>query len=467
MANRSGELPTPEPDADPDSDPGRRGATGSRRTWRRSLATAATIGLTATLLSACGDEGKPELNWYINPDGVPVFEKYAAECSTDDYDIVLQELPTSATDQRIQLARRLAAEDSSTDLMNLDPVFVAEFANAGWLAEIPEDKATEITDGGDYLEGAVETVTWEDGVFAIPLWANTQVLWYRKSLAEKAGLDMTQPVTWDQVIQAAADNNGSVGVQANKYEAYVVWINALVQGAGGEIVSNTEDGRDAEVGLDSDAGQQAASIVQALADSAAAQSDLSVSNEGTSLGRMFPDPAGEQGAGEFMVNWTFVYKNYEGLIGAPGGPADKKAFEDLGWARYPATVEGEPSKPPVGGIDIGIGAFSEHPEFAMEAAECITSKQAQIDLALDAGLMPSTNSAYDEVAASGDYPKDLVDLFRTSVDEGGPRPKSAFYAMISGAVQERWHSPNSVDPDSTPKESAEYLQDVLRGDALL
>jgi multiple sugar transport system substrate-binding protein len=441
---------------------------GPGRRARRTIASAAVATLAASLLSACGESGKPSINWYINPDGVPVFEKYAAECSTDDYEIVLQDLPTSATDQRIQLARRLAAEDESTDLMNLDPVFVAEFANAGWLAEIPEEKAQEITDGGDYLDGPIETVTWDDKVYAIPLWANTQLLWYRKSLAEAAGLDMSQPVTWEQIIRAAEENNGSVGVQANKYEAYMVWINALVQGAGGDIVSDTEAGRDAKVDLDSDAGQKAAEVVQMLADSDAAQSDLSVSNEGTSLGRMFPaDPQAPQGAGEFMVNWTFVYKNYEGLIGAAGGPADKKAFEDLGWARYPATVEGETSKPPVGGIDIGVGAYSDHPDFAMEAAECITSKQAQVDLALEAGLMPSTNSAYDEVAASGDYPQDLVDLFRTSVDEGGPRPESAFYAMISGAVQERWHSPTSVSPDSTPKESAEYLQDVLRGEALL
>ncbi len=434
-----------------------------RRRARRSVALAAIAALSTTLLSACGDSGKPVLNWYVNPDGVGTFEKYAESCSTDDYDISVQLLPSSATDQRIQLARRLAAEDSSTDLMNLDPVFVAEFANAGWLAEVPSDLSQEIAEGDDYLEGAAETVIWDDKVFAIPLWANTQVLWYRKSLAEDAGLDMTQPVTWEDVIQAAADNEGTVGVQANKYEAYVVWINALIQGAGGSIVTDTEAGRDAKVEVDSDAGKQAAEIIKMLADSAAAQPDLSVSNEGTSLGQMFP----AEGAGEFMVNWTFVYKNYEGLIGTEGGPADKQEFEDLGWARYPATVEGEESKPPIGGIDIGVGAYSEHPEWAMEAAQCITSSEAQVDLALTDGLMPSTNSAYDEVAASGDYPEDLVELFRTSVDEGGPRPKSAFYAMISGAIQARWHSPGSVDPDSTPKKSADYLQAVLRGEALL
>jgi multiple sugar transport system substrate-binding protein len=424
----------------------------------------ATLALTSGLLAACGgDDGPPTLNWYVNPDGVDTFRDWAEKCSTDQYDIAVQQLPSSATDQRTQLARRLAAQDSSTDLMNLDPVFVAEFANAGWLEKVPDELATEITDGGDYLEGAADTVTWDDGVYAIPLWANTQVLWYRKSLAESAGLDMSQPVTWDQVIDAAAKEGGTVGVQANKYEAYVVWINALMQGAGGDLVSDTEAGRDAKVDLDSQAGKDAAAIIQKLADSKARQADFTVSNEGTSLGQMFP----ADGPGEFMVNWTFVYKNYEGLIGKPGGPADEQEFDDLGWARYPQTVQGEESKPPIGGIDIGVGAYSENGDFAMEAAQCITSTEAQVDLANNDGLMPSTNSAYEKVASSGDFPQDLLDLYRTSVDQGGPRPKSPFYSQISSAVQSVWHSPTSVNPDSTPQRSAEYLSDVLAGKRLL
>jgi multiple sugar transport system substrate-binding protein len=431
---------------------------------RRVAGTAVTLALASSLLAACGgDGGTPTLNWYVNPDGVDTFRTYADKCSTEQYDIAVQQLPSSATDQRTQLARRLAAEDSSTDLMNLDPVFVAEFANAGWLEKIPDELATKITDGGDYLAGAADTVTWNDGVYAIPLWANTQVLWYRKSLAEAAGLDMSQPVTWDQVIDAADKEGGTVGVQANKYEAYVVWINALMQGAGGDIVSDTEAGRDAKVDLDSQAGKDAAAVIQKLADSKAKQPDFTVSNEGTSLGQMFP----AEGPGEFMVNWTFVYANYKGLIGKPGGPADEQEFEDLGWARYPQTVQGEESKPPIGGIDIGVGAYSKHPDFAMEAAQCITSTEAQVDLANNDGLMPSTNSAYEQVAQGGGFPEDLLDLYRTSVDQGGPRPKSPFYSQISSAVQSVWHSPTSVNPDSTPQRSAEYLSDVLAGKRLL
>ena len=171
----------------------------------------------SSMLTACGSSGPPTLNWYVNPDGVDTLTSLAEQCSTADYDIDIQLLPSGATDQRTQLARRLAAEDSSTDLMSLDPVFVPEFANAGWLLPFEGEAADAVTDG--ILAGPLDTVMWEDQVFAAPQWANTQVVWFRKSLAEAADLTMDDTVTWDQIIEAAADNDGTVGIQANRYEA--------------------------------------------------------------------------------------------------------------------------------------------------------------------------------------------------------------------------------------------------------
>lgn len=422
------------------------------RRLRPRIAAALAVATGAAVLAGCGGAGGDTLNWYINPDGQETLGQLAEQCSTEDYTIAVQLLPASATDQRTQLARRLAASDSSIDLMSLDPVFVPEFANANWLEPMPEEVAGRVLDD-DVLEGAAESVRWNDQVYAAPQWANTQVLWYRKSLAEAAGLDMSQPVTWEQVIDAAADNDGTVGVQANQYEGYMVWINALVMGAGGEVVSDPEAGREAQVDLDSDAGRAAAAVVEQLAASPARQEDFVTSNEGTSLGLMFGDRAG---AGEFMVNWTFVYGNYSG----------EDDFEDLGWARYPQTVEGEDSRPPVGGINIGVSAFSANTDWAVEAAECVTTSEAQEALAVNESLMPARASAYDSEALQEAFPPDLLELFRTSVDEGGPRPKSAYYAMISSAVQAVWHSPTAVN-ENTPAESATFLREVLEGTRIL
>ncbi|MPZ61733.1 MAG: extracellular solute-binding protein [Propionibacteriales bacterium] len=439
----------------------------SRRRLTRGAARAGVVVLVSSLLAACGSNliygsdggGKTTLTWYANPDPPPPEGTSPADfgqpgiaqrCSTDEYDIEVETLPSSASEQRIQLARRLAAEDSSIDLMSLDPVFVAEFADAGFLERIPEDMQADLEEG--VLQGAIDGATWEDELVVAPLWANTQLLWYRKSLADAAGLDMTEPVTWDQVIDAAVEQGGTVGVQANKYEGYVVWINALIAGAGGEIVTDTEAGSDAAIELGSEAGTEAARVVQKLADSPAAQADLSVSNEGTVLGPFAEDPGG------FQVNWTFIFQNYA---------ADEAVAEDLGWARYPQTVEGQESAPPIGGIDVGVGSATDHPDLALEAVSCITSEQNQVTFALETGQMPAGEAAYEDAELQDTYPPDLLELFQESIENAGPRPPSPYWGSIVNAILNVWHPAGSVNPNTTPGDSAEFVEAVLNGDALV
>lgn len=423
------------------------------------LALTAAALASLSLLAACGeDSGKPTLVWYINPDPNPpdgfsgAFGQtgIAQRCSNDRYTVRTELLPQSATEQRIQLLRRLVAEDSSISLMSLDPVFTAEFADAGLLEPLPAEIATPLS--ADTLQGAVKGATWDDQLVAAPLWANTQVLWFRKSLAEKAGLDMTKPVTWDQIIDAAAGNGATVGVQANKYEGYVVWINALIEGAGGHIVSDTQAGPDASVDIGSQAGKDAATVIAKLASSSAAQPDLSVSNEGTVLGPLSSD------AGGFMVNWTFAYNNYAG---------DKAVLKDLGWARYPETVAGEQSRPPIGGINVGVSPYSTHKDLALDAVKCITSVENQVTYAIETANMPARQAAYQDPKLRKQFPADLLELWQASIDTGGPRPASPYWSTIVNATLSRWHPANSVNPDSTPAASASFIEDALHGKVLL
>jgi multiple sugar transport system substrate-binding protein len=429
------------------------------RWWRRALAlTAATVSA-GSLLAACGGgSGPPTLTWYINPDPNPpagfkgAFGQagIADRCSTDRYKVRTELLPQSATEQRIQLLRRLVAKDSSISLMSLDPVFTAEFAAAGFLEPLPKDLSSSLST--ETLKGAVKGASWDNALVAAPLWANTQTLWYRKSLAKKAGLDMTRPVTWDQIIDAAAGNDATVGVQANKYEGYVVWINALITGAGGSIVSDTQAGPDASVDIGSEAGKQAAQIIQKLASSPAAEPDLSVSNEGTVLGPLASD------AGGFMVNWTFAYNNYSG---------DKAVLNDLGWARYPETVAGEQSRPPIGGINVGVSTYGSHTDLALDAVRCLTSLDNQVTYAIETANMPARQAAYQDPKLRKQFPADLLALWQSSIETAGPRPASPYWSTIVNATLSRWHPANSVNPDSTPAESAGFIRDALKGKVLL
>ena len=272
---------------------------------RRGLAASAALITVSGLLAACSANASSgdTLTWYINPDNGGQ-AKVAENCSTDDYTIKTQVLPQDASQQRIQLARRLAADDSGIDIMSIDPPYTAEFANAGFLAPIPADLQDKLKDQS--FKGAMDAATWDDELVVAPFWSNTQVLWYRKSFVKKAGIDMTKPVTWDQIIDAAAKNGGKVAVQANKYEGYVVWINALISGAGGEIATDTDKGVDLNARGRLPGRREGRRPSSRSSPTPRPRRRTCRSPRRAQAGSTFGGP---QGA--FMVNWTYIWTNYD------------------------------------------------------------------------------------------------------------------------------------------------------------
>ncbi|HTH06570.1 MAG TPA: extracellular solute-binding protein, partial [Ilumatobacteraceae bacterium] len=166
-----------------------------RRT--RALALVLGVGLVAPLAACAGSgSGTPVLTWYINPDdgGQATIAKECTESAAGKYTIETSVLPRDASAQREQLARRLAAKDSSIDIMSLDPPFIPELSEPGFLAPIPDDVATKVSQ--NVVAGALAGATWNGKLVTVPFWANTQLLWYRKTVAKAAGLDpATTPVT--------------------------------------------------------------------------------------------------------------------------------------------------------------------------------------------------------------------------------------------------------------------------------
>ncbi|MDO9496926.1 MAG: extracellular solute-binding protein, partial [Nocardioides sp.] len=139
-----------------------RGRGGDGRRRRRGLAVAASLALASGLLAACSSEddtGVPELVWYVNPDagGQAAVAASCTEASDGAYTISTQVLPQDANQQRIQLIRRLAAGDTGIDIMSIDPPYTAEFANAGYLAEIPQDLQDKFREQS--FDGAAEAAT--------------------------------------------------------------------------------------------------------------------------------------------------------------------------------------------------------------------------------------------------------------------------------------------------------------------
>jgi len=412
-------------------------------------------------LAGCGGDegGTPTLTWYINPDngGQKTLAAQCSDASGGAYRITTQVLPNDATAQREQLIRRLAAGDSSVDLMSLDPVFVAEFANAGYLTTITDEAdVAQLT--ADVLPAALEAAYWKDELVATPFWANTQLLWYRKSVAAAAGIDPAAgPVTWEQLIEAAEAQGKTFAVQGNRYEGYMVWINALTMSAGGQILSDPEAGDEATPSMAGPAGDAAAEIVGGLARSAAAPPGISTSDEEEARSTF------QGGRGGFMVNWPYVYAAAKSAVEAGG--LDQSVVDDIGWARYPRVEAGQASRPPLGGINLGIGKFSKHQEEALAAVKCITSVEHNAQYMVEAGNPAARAAAYDDPAVKEAFP--MADLIRESIADAGPRPITPYYGDVSSSVQRVWHPANSVRAPQTPEETDKYMAEVLSGERLL
>ena len=116
-----------------------------------------------------------------------------------------------------------------------------------------------------------------------------------------------------------------------------------------------------------------------------------------------------------MVNWPYVYGAATGEVEA--GSLDQSVVDDIGWARYPEVVAGTESKPPLGGIDLAIGKFTEHPDEALAAVKCITSVENNAKYMVDSGNPAARSAAFDDPKVRKAFPR--ADLIRDSIESAG------------------------------------------------
>jgi multiple sugar transport system substrate-binding protein len=399
---------------------------------------------TSLALGACGvgaeegGEGARAINWYAFNEPGGSYDMAVQNCneqSNGEYTINYVKLPNIADQQRELLVRRLAAEDDDIDLMSLDVIWTAEFAQAEWI--LPWEGERRSAAEEDKLEGPLESVQFEDQIWAIPHTSNTQLLWYRKDRVDAPPEDFT----WDEMIDQAVENGTSVEVQAAQYEGLVVWINALIAGAGGQIVNDQGEGAVDETA------RRAAEIESKLANSAAAPPGMSTNRE--DQGRQ----GFEAGRADYQVNYSFIYPSAEAIEGFQ---------EKIGWALYPRTDKDKPSRPPLGGFNIAVSAYSNNPELAFEAAECLASPENQALHAELGGLPPTTESVYENPKVQEAFP--FADVMRESIDNAGARPVTPAYSDISLAIQKTFHPPDGVEPDGIVEQLRDRIEKAANGE---
>ena len=256
--------------------------------------------------------------------------KAAATCSEQSggsYKISITPEANSSDASRQLAVQRLAAHDSDYSLLNMDTIWTAEFAAAGWLKPITGAARQQALQG--VLPIAAQSAEYKGTLYAVPLNTNAQLLWYRKDLL--ASIHQPAPTTWAQIIADAKmlpASDGLIEEQGQQYEGYTVWFNSVLASAGGEVV-NAQDkpvlGKPAV---------EAATIIKDVATSGRADPSLSTNQE--DQGRL----AFEAGKAAFMLNWPYVYA--AGRTDAATSSVTKHVFAEHGLGPVPVGVSGRP-----------------------------------------------------------------------------------------------------------------------------
>jgi multiple sugar transport system substrate-binding protein len=416
-----------------------------RRARGPRLAIVLSSAVAAVAIAACGSSsnGPPTLSWYVFPEPSGSFTTAAANCSAASggkYKIKINLLSTQSDQQRVSLVRRLAAKDSSIDILAMDVDWTAEFATANWIRPWPAAMAAQETRGD--LAGPIATATWKGQLYAGPLNSNTQLLWYRKDLVPNP------PKTWDEMIADAITlaKQGKphyIEEQGAQYEGLVVWFNSLVDSAGGQIL--TSDNK-VVVGASS---KLAASIMHRLASSAAADPSLNTDKEDDARAGF------EKGAAAFEINYPFVW------------PAAAKAGiqSKMGYALFPTVTPGTAPRVSIGGYNLGVSSYSKYPQQAFQAVQCLTQPANQVRDAIQGGLAPVLASIYDEPSIAKQYP--FHALLKAQIEHYGIRPKTPAYADVSLAIQKSLSPTAAIKPNSVVSTLGDEIKKSLSSGALL
>ncbi|HTP18960.1 MAG TPA: extracellular solute-binding protein [Solirubrobacteraceae bacterium] len=420
---------------------------GSRTRARKRVGALLSTAAVTVLLAACGSssKGPVTLNWYVFPEPSGSFQAAATECSQGShgaYNIKINFLSTSSDQQRVSLVRRLAANDSAIDILAMDVDWTAEFATAKWLKPVPAGIAAQIK--SQDLAGPVQTATWQNRLWAVPINSNTELLWYRKDLVP------SPPKTWTQMIQeadqlAARGKPHYIEEQGAQYEGLTVWFNSMVDSAGGQILTANN-----KVVLNN-ATEKAAQIMKDLATSKGADPSLNVSQEGPG------QVAFQSGTAAFMINYPFVWSATQA-----GNP---KVFKDMGYAYFPQVTAGISPKVSIGGYNLGISAFSKHPNLAFQAVQCLTQDKNQSRDAIKGGLAPVAASIYDQPSFDKAYP--FHQLIKQQLQTYGIRPQTPAYADVTLAIQKTLSPTSNINPNTVVSTLRNEIKASLSSSALL
>ncbi|MFS1297945.1 ABC transporter substrate-binding protein [Streptosporangium longisporum] len=354
----------------------------------------------------------------------------------------LLELPEAADEQRAQMVANLQAKSDRYDVLGLDVVWTAEFADAGWI--LPLERGTFPL--GRFLPPVVDTAVYRGKLWAVPYTSNAGLLYYRKDLLAKH--KFSPPKTWKELREQARALHakhriGGYAGQFLAYEGLTVNFTEAVQSAGGQILSPdgtkvTMDVAKATSGLNF--------LVNGFREGWIPVESLTYKEEESRL-------AFQEGRLAFARNWPHAY-----------GPATASSVAD----RFAVTRLPGPNGPgtgALGGYNLAVSAFSKRQKSAVEFIRYFTSLENQRRVLTEGSFPPVWAELYDDPELIRRFP--YLPVLKQSILSARPRPASANYEQVSlviaSAVSNALTPPFEEAGDDVVASMKSQLDEIIRG----
>jgi multiple sugar transport system substrate-binding protein len=331
------------------------------------------------------------------------------------FEVREETLPSSSDDQHQFYAINLQSRSGEFDVFAVDVIWVAGFAQAGWLRDV--STLLPAVAHSAFFGGALQSVTFHGRAYAIPWFVDAGLLYYREDLLARYG--RAPPRTWGELVHTAqAVMPRAPGVegfvwQGKQYEGLVCNVLEFLRSNGGDVL----DG--ARVVLDTAPNREAlafmADLVHRLHVTPA--SVTTATEEPTR--HLFG-----QGRAIFMRNWPYAWRLFR--------DEGSRVHGRVGVTTLPH-FEGGVSAATLGGWQLAVNAHSRHPEAATKLVRYLTSTAVQKQLALAYGFQPSRVELYRDADLLAQQPflGTLADVFASA----RPRPVTPRYVRVSQVLQ--------------------------------
>lgn len=194
----------------------------SQRTWMKGLATTVVGALAVGLFTGCSansDSGSAGGETTINVALAANPQMKTAESLISDFEkknpgIKVKFTTLPENDLRPAVTKDVATNAGQFDVAMIGSYEVPIWAERGWIVPLDDyAKKDKAWDEGDLLKPIRDIVSKDDVLYAAPFYGSSSFLFYRKDLAQKAGVTISETPTWQEVqAAAAAMKDDSAGV---------------------------------------------------------------------------------------------------------------------------------------------------------------------------------------------------------------------------------------------------------------